>query len=296
MQKSLTALFRAALPAFAVLALGACDSGPPLTGALAELDFDTTSVDPTEAGNYIRTVEEGSGEPAQDGDLMLILYSGWLTDGTLFDSSYNNDPPRPFPVVAGQGGAIGGFLEATAGLRAGEKRQVVIPPEQGYGEQGTPGGPIPPNSWLVFEVEAQEIREPADPSDAEFAAELNVDLSTMEQTDSGLYWTALAQGTGEPTSEGSEMALHYTGWLADGQKFDSSYDAQPEATPLSMVLGQTQLIQGWVEGVTGMRLGERRQLVIPPELGYGWRGSQGGIPGDAVLVFEVELVEHTPGG
>jgi FKBP-type peptidyl-prolyl cis-trans isomerase len=153
---------------------------------------------------------------------------------------------------------------------------------------------IPPNATLVFEVEAERIERPADPADADYAAALGVDLGSMTETPSGLYWTTLKEGSGDPTEPGDAMSLHYTGWLADGTKFDSSYDRTP-VEPLPMVLGETALIQGWTEGVTGMRLGERRRLVIPPALGYGFQ-NRGLIRPNSVLVFDVELMTHETGG
>jgi FKBP-type peptidyl-prolyl cis-trans isomerase len=291
-QNPLTHLGQTAIAGLVVLTLAACDSGAPVEGIFAELGIDTTKIDATPAGNFIQVEAEGTGDVAVDGDAVFILYTGWLTDGTKFDSSYNSDPPRAFPLVMGQPGAIPGFQEATAGMKLGEKRTVVIPPEQGYGEQGTPGGPIPPNAHLIFQVEAQRIEKPGDPRDVEFNPDLGIDLDAMTMSESGLYWTTLREGSGQPTAAGDHMAVHYTGKLADGTVFDSSVDQDP----LPMVLQETALIAGWTEGVTGMSLGEKRLLVIPPALGYGFSGSPGAIPPNATLIFEVELAEHTPTG
>lgn len=128
-----------------------------------------------------------------------------------------------------------------------------------------------------------------------FAEELEVDLDAMEEAESGLFVQVLREGSGPPAGFGDEMHVHYTVWLPNGSKVDSSHDHQPPE-PLEMVLGSTSLIAGWVEGVTGMRLGERRRLVLPYDLAYGPEGRQGSIPPYSPLVFEVELAEHIPVG
>lgn len=127
-----------------------------------------------------------------------------------------------------------------------------------------------------------------------FAAELAVDLDAMEETESGLFIQVLQEGSGPPAGYGDEMGVHYTVRLPNGSKLDSSYDHNPP-DPLDMVLGSTALIDGWVEGVTGMRLGERRKLVLPYDLAYGAAGRPG-VPPYTPLVFEVELAEHVPTG
>lgn len=127
-------------------------------------------------------------------------------------------------------------------------------------------------------------------SEVTFAPELGVDLDQMQQTPSGLRYQILEEGTGQTATAGSEVAVHYTGWLPSGESFDSSVErGQPFVFGLG--LGQGQVIQGWDEGVQGMKIGERRRLVIPPALAYGSRGAGGVIPADATLVFDVELLE-----
>lgn len=106
-------------------------------------------------------------------------------------------------------------------------------------------------------------------------------------TSSGLRYTDLLVGNGPLAEDGMAVAVHYTGWLTDGTKFDSSLD---RGQPFTFQLGASQVIRGWDEGVKGMRVGGKRKLVIPPELGYGERGAGGVIPPDATLVFEVEFM------
>ncbi|MGH7564805.1 MAG: FKBP-type peptidyl-prolyl cis-trans isomerase [Gemmatimonadota bacterium] len=122
----------------------------------------------------------------------------------------------------------------------------------------------------------------------EYAPELEVNLDEMERTASGLYMRDVREGDGEAAAEEDTVVVHYTGWLPDGMKFDSSRD---RGEPFSFVLGEGRVIPGWEEGVSGMRVGGQRRLVIPPDLGYGPIGAGDVIPPDATLVFDVELLE-----
>jgi FKBP-type peptidyl-prolyl cis-trans isomerase FkpA len=107
-------------------------------------------------------------------------------------------------------------------------------------------------------------------------------------TPSGLIYDDITVGSGDAAAIGQTVSVHYTGWLTDGTKFDSSKDRNE---PFEFPLGAGYVIRGWDEGVQGMRVGGVRKLTIPPELGYGARGAGGVIPPNATLEFEVELLE-----
>jgi FKBP-type peptidyl-prolyl cis-trans isomerase FkpA len=107
-------------------------------------------------------------------------------------------------------------------------------------------------------------------------------------TASGLIIEELQVGAGAEAAAGQHVSVHYTGWLTDGTKFDSSKD---RGDPFEFPLGAGHVIRGWDEGVQGMKVGGTRKLTIPPDLGYGARGAGGVIPPNATLVFEVELLE-----
>ncbi len=113
----------------------------------------------------------------------------------------------------------------------------------------------------------------------------------MPTTETGLIIEDLVLGEGEAAAAGRQVTVHYTGWLvndgAAGRKFDSSKD---RGDPFDFPLGAGHVIRGWDEGVQGMKVGGTRRLTIPPELGYGARGAGGVIPGNATLLFEVELL------
>ena len=108
------------------------------------------------------------------------------------------------------------------------------------------------------------------------------------KTESGLEYEDVVVGEGPQPLPGQTVVVHYTGWLTDGKKFDSSVD---RGQPFQFNIGVGQVIKGWDEGVLGMRVGGQRKLTIPPELGYGARGAGGVIPPNATLLFDVELLQ-----
>ena len=121
-----------------------------------------------------------------------------------------------------------------------------------------------------------------------FSAALGVDTTALTKTPSGLRYQDVAQGDGTEATADRTVSVHYTGWLPNGEKFDSSRDRDQ---PFSFTLGAGQVIAGWDEGVAGMKVGGRRKLVIPADLGYGTAGAPPAIPPGATLVFDVELLD-----
>lgn len=108
-----------------------------------------------------------------------------------------------------------------------------------------------------------------------------------KSTISGVEYWDIVVGTGATAVAGKTVGVHYTGWLADGKKFDSSVD---RGKPIAFPLGAGRVIKGWDEGIVGMKVGGKRQLRIPPDLGYGTRGAPPAIPPNAVLIFDVQLL------
>jgi len=234
----------------------------------------------TDSGLQYMEVEAGDGTTPQAGDIVSVHYTGTLTNGVVFDSSYQRNEPLSFPL--GVGMVISGWDEGIGLMQKGGKARLTIPPELAYGESGA-GGVIPPNATLIFDVELVDVAAgaPATPT--------AVDEADYTTTDSGLKYYDFAIGDGASPTSGQSVTVHYTGWLLDGDKFDSSLD---RGQPFAFTIDAGQVIRGWDEGVMSMKVGGKRQLVLPPELGYGSSGAGGGvIPPNAILVFEVELLE-----
>jgi len=223
------------------------------------------------------------GQTSKDGDVLAMHYTGTLTDGTKFDSSVGK---KPFQFTLGAGRVIKGWDQGLTGMCVGEKRELVIPPSLGYGSRGA-GGVIPPDATLYFDVELVDInpgqakptnpprRTRPRPSQASPKPELKIAT------------TFKPQQCQQRSANGDKLGMHYTGTLTDGTKFDSSRDRNEV---FEFTLGAKQVITGWDLGLVNMCIGEKRQLTIPPGLGYGARGAGGVIPPGATLNFDVELI------
>ena len=233
----------------------------------------------SESGLKYYDLVEGEGPLPESGEVVVMHYAVWLQDGIPISNS--RDGGQPLSVPLGSGQVFSGWEEGIATMKAGGKRQLVIPPELAFGDEGS-GQAIPPNATLIMEVELLAIMAGAP------AAPAGVDEADYTTTESGLKYYDFETGAGPSPETGQQVVVHYTGWLTDGTKFDSSLD---RAQPFVFVIGQGQVIRGWDEGVATMKTGGRRQLVIPPELGYGQQGAGGVIPSNATLIFEVELLE-----
>ncbi len=132
-----------------------------------------------------------------------------------------------------------------------------------------------------------------EPAQNAYAPALGVDLSTFTTLPSGVLYRDKTVGTGAEAAYNTRVRVHYTGWLPTGRQFDSSRERgerDERGTPFEFVIGAREVIRGWEEGITGMKVGGRRTLVVPAVLGYGRRGSPPDVPPNAVLVFDVELL------
>ena len=154
---------------------------------------------------------------------------------------------------------------------------LVIVVAQIAGGQAVFAGPSAPSTGAPNQTEVKTVETPS----------INMSESEIKETGTGLKYKVITAGTGATPKKGDTVIVHYTGTLEDGTKFDSSRD---RGQPFSFKLGAGQVIKGWDEGLSDMRVGDRRTLIIPPDLGYGARGAGGVIPGNATLIFDVELL------
>ncbi len=226
----------------------------------------------TAGGLASKVLKPGTGtdHPAAT-DTVKVHYSGWTTDGKMFDSSVKRGQPTSFPLNR----VIKGWTEGVQLMVIGEKRRFWIPQDMAYG--GRPGAPA---GMLVFDVELLEIKKAVPPPKA--PDDVATPPADAKKTASGLASKVLKPGTAtaHPTAA-SKVRVHYTGWTTDGKMFDSSVvRGEPITFPLSGV------IAGWTEGVQLMVVGEKRRFWIPEELAY--KGRPGAPQG--MLVFDVELL------
>ena len=229
----------------------------------------------TASGLASKVLKAGTGQKKPGkADTVTVHYSGWTTDGKMFDSSVQRGHPASFPLNR----VIKGWTEGLQLMVEGEKRRFWIPVELAYNNM--PGRPA---GMLVFDVELLDIKEaPKPPPVPEDVAAVP---DNAEKTASGLASRVIKKGTGKVHPKATDNVLvHYSGWTTDGKMFDSSVArGEPIAFPLNRV------IAGWTEGVQLMVEGETRRFWIPAELAYGKNPPPGAPAG--MLIFDVQLLE-----
>jgi peptidylprolyl isomerase len=245
--------------------------------------FDVKGKDTISLPSGLKYIVEGNGrkdaQQAKEGDVAVVHYTGYFLDGKVFDSSIEREEPATFTL--GGGRLIRGWEEGVMRMKIGDRYRLIIPPHLAYGQEGI-NNLIPPNSTLIFDVELVELKEGFKPFDVK-----GKDTIT---TPSGLKYI-IVEGTqddaGKP--EVNEIVeVHYTGYLASGKIFDSSYE---RGEPMQFMYGTGRMIKGWEEGISHMSIGSKYRLIIPSNLAYGEQGAGNGIiPPNATLIFDVELL------
>lgn len=227
---------------------------------------------------YTETAQ-GSGDPPHPGDALTMHYTGTLEDGTEFDSSQGGDPIR---FVLGRGDVIPGWDQGIATMKEGGKRSLVVPPDLGYGPEGIPQAnpPIPGNATLLFDVELVDIEA----------------IGVEVETDSGLRYFDLDADPGPAGTpkDGDQLVVHFLGIFPDGNRF---INTQAQGQPYSFILGSGSEIKGFDEGISTMKVGGLRRLIVPPALGYGDKVEEFTVGEDLItiepnttLTFEVKLI------
>ena len=251
---------------------------PPSDTLIALLpSYNEDDIQETASGLQYIIYEEGSGDTPVSGDTVVAHYTGYLPDGSKFDSSRDRDQTFDFPI--GQGHVIAGWDEGFALMNPGTKALLIIPAALGYGATGS-GASIPPNSTLYFDVElvdVQPVRKPVEVADADYT-----DLAD------GLRYYDFTVGDGEPVEEGKVVSLQFAVWDTPAQELlgDSSQIGQP----LSFKLGSEQMFSAIQDGIAGMNVGGSRQIYMPAAVLVG-----AGFPPDTDVIFEVEVVEVKEG-
>ncbi len=217
-------------------------------------------------------VKEGKGEACTPNALVTIHYTGWFTDGNIFDSSVQREKKATFPLSR----LIPGWQKGIPGMKVGGVRRLYVPWKLAYGEKGR-APKIPEKADLIFEVELFETHNVPAADAKEWKAVAGAE---------GLKFWDKAEGKGDAAQAGATVTIHYTGWTLAGKVFDSSLQRGEKA---EFPLGS--LIEGWQKGIPGMKPGGVRYLYIPWQMAYGEGGSGEDIPPKADLIFEIELFE-----
>jgi FKBP-type peptidyl-prolyl cis-trans isomerase len=232
----------------------------------------------TESGLASKVLTPGTGKehPTAE-DTVKVHYTGWKTDGVMFDSSVVRGEPTSFPLNR----VIKGWTEGVQLMVEGEKRRFWIPGNLAYGD--TPTRPGAPAGTLVFDVELLSITKA--PTPPKVPEDVAAPPKGAKKTKTGMSYRVLQHGKGTVHPQATSMVeVHYSGWTTDGKMFDSSVmTGNPATFPLNGV------IPGWTEGVQLMVVGEKTRFWIPGKLAYGDTPAQPGAPA-GTLVFDIELL------
>jgi FKBP-type peptidyl-prolyl cis-trans isomerase len=251
---------------------------PPGLGAPADVAAAPADAVKTSSGLASKVLTAGTGkEHPGPHDRATVHYTGWMTDGKMFDSSIPRGAPATFPLD----GVIKGWTEGVPLMVKGEKRRFWIPANLAYGD--TPRRPGAPSGLLVFDVELVDFVKAPEPP--KVPTDVAAAPKDAKKTASGLAYKILKHGKAKdhPKAENT-VEVHYSGWTTDGKMFDSSVTRGAPATfPLGGV------IKGWTEGVQLMVVGDKARFWIPGNLAYGDTPSRPGAPA-GLLVFDIELL------
>lgn len=257
------------------------DIVPPSEALIAQLPgYDPGDIQETASGLQYIIYEAGSGDTPANGDTVITHYTGYLPDGSKFDSSRDKNSTFNFPV--GQGRVIRGWDEGFALMNPGTKALLIIPATLGYGATGS-GEAIPPNSTLYFDVELVDIEEVQPPRQP-------IEVATTDFTDlaDGLRYHDFTIGDGANAESGKVVSLDFAVWdMTTGELLG---DSATGGQPLNFKLGSEQMFIALQDGIAGMQVGGSRQIFMPSTILEG-----AGLPPNADIIFEVELLDVLDG-
>src|SRR5215211_2176850 len=237
---------------------------------------------------------EGIGEIHYEGDPVTVQYVGYDYEShQKFASSW--DEGKPFTFTPGKGEVITGWEETMVELENGDRREVVVPPSETEGPfpKGIPEGhaaifvvePVPTNATKEKKTAPKAAKKSGQNAPASNKSKPKVEVPSGPPPQK-LEIKDLKEGSGQAAKPGDEVSVQYVGVnYKTGKEFDTSWD---RGEPFTFKLGEGGVIQGWEDGIQGMKVGGRRELIIPPQLGYGSQ-SNGTIPANETLVFVVDL-------
>lgn len=272
---------------------------------LAESKIKT---EPLTSGLYYIEKVKGKGSKAKPGEMMKMFIRMSLIDGRTL---YSNFDAAPLDIEFGKEIDTKGFEEALAYLSKGTEAVLIVPSHLAYDSLGA-GDAIPPYTPLLYEVklvdivskaqyekerkqnlenEKEALRQAMELENQNLQSYLKKEKITVNPTESGLYYIEKVKGSGKSPVAGNKVKVNYTLYNLKGEKLQSSFDMDQ---PFTFVLGQSQVIQGWEEGLLLMKEGGKGRFIIPSKLGYGESARSADLPAFSTLVFDIELLEVMP--
>ncbi len=260
-------------------------------------DNGYADLEPTSSGLYYVVLEDGDGPTPEISDYVNIEFTGFLVDGTVFETSsksiaefrniFRDDKlygPAKFHL---EQLGIQGLREGIMMIKEGGKSRLIIPSKLAFGSSDL--GIIGPYSTVIYDVELLDvISDPEEHEQNLLDQYLEDNDISIAPTESGLYYVETLDGSGDLPGSGSTVTVHYQGYLLDGRLFDES----STGTPLVVNMGATNIIPGFIEGLSKMKKGAEATLIIPWDIAYGSGGSTDGIiPPYSTLVFDVKVVD-----
>ncbi|HVT14334.1 MAG TPA: FKBP-type peptidyl-prolyl cis-trans isomerase [Fimbriimonadaceae bacterium] len=228
--------------------------------------------DPTKVD--LKTTAEGKGDAAKPGDEVVLNWKGSFLDGVEFVNTYTSKQPTTLNL--GRPGMPAGISQTLAGIKVGEKRHAVIPYSLAYGPQGVPHTAVGPYATLIFDVEAVQVTPAA---------------QAFERDKKKLKIEDEAPGSGAAVKTGDHLQVNLTVSLENGTKIFSTLDS---GHPADYEVGSGRVTRGFDVGIVGMKAGGKRKITMPPDLAFGATGTQNGVPPNATLVIDVEVVKINP--